>query len=135
MTFVRMVRALASSLEVDMKTLLIALAAAAALTAPLAASAHEFGGTHGGGFGVRATPAFHGVGRVGFAPRPFVRGFDGPRFAVGAFVPALYWNAYLSDPFDYGLAAAPWGCHWITVGDEALLIQDGTGAVVQAVPL
>ena len=34
MTFVRMVRALASSLEVDMKTLLIALAAAAALTAP-----------------------------------------------------------------------------------------------------
>jgi Ni/Co efflux regulator RcnB len=33
------------------------------------------------------------------------------------------------------LAPAPIGCHWVEVDGQALLIQDATGAVIQAAPL
>jgi Ni/Co efflux regulator RcnB len=138
-----MVRTLASSLEVDMKTLLTALASAALLAAPMAASAHGFGGGGGGGhagfggFTAHASaPAFRGGGHFGFAGRPYAHNDSGGyRWAVGGLLPALYWDAYVSDPFDYGLEAAPIGHHWVDVSDQALLIQDGTGAVVQVVDL
>lgn len=142
-----------------MKTLATLFAGAALLAAPLAASAQPF---HGGGFGgghAAAAPAFHGGGfagrpagapafhDVGARPVGFAgRGFDGHGYgygggwrggawAVGAILPALYWDAYLSDPFDYDLAPAPYGAHWVTVDGEALLIQDATGAVLQVAPL
>ena len=123
-----------------MKTLLTALASVALLATPLAASAQGFGG-HGGGHGGfagahAAAPAFRGGGfRGGFAPG--YRGGYGYRggWAVGAFLPALYWNAYLSDPFDYGLAAAPYGCHWVEADGQALLINNANGAVMEVAPL
>jgi len=122
-----------------MKILLTALAGAALLAAPLAASAQGF---HGGGAHFAPGP----VVRAGFAPGfrggPAFRGpgFRGPGYVRGAWVvggilPALYWDAYLSDPFDYGLAPAPFGAHWVVVDGEALLIQNGTGAVLQVAPL
>ena len=138
-----------------MKTLAVLFAGAALLAAPLAASAQPF---HGGGFGgghAAAAPAFHDAGarpvdmHASFANRGFAgRGFDGHGYAggyrpgwrggawaVGAILPALYWDAYLSDPFDYGLAAAPYGAHWVVADGEALLIEDATGAVLQVAPL
>ena len=123
-----------------MKTLLTTLASAALLATPLAASAQGFGG-HGGGHGGfagahAAAPAFRGGGfRGGFAPG--YRGGYGYRggWAVGAFLPALYWNAYLNDPFDYGLAAAPYGCHWVEADGQALLINNANGAVMEVAPL
>ena len=141
-----------------MKVLLTALAGAALLSAPLAAAAHDFGGAAHGGFAPHAAaPAFGGGGfaRGGFEPHAaaapvFRGGFDhggfvgrpyGPayrggfHYGVGGFVPALYWDAYLADPVVYGLDAAPFSYHWVQVGDQALLIQDGTGAVVQAVAI
>ncbi len=148
-----------------MKTVLTLLAGAALLATPLAASAEGFGGHGGGhgGFagGHAAAPAFHGGGarggdfrgggfrggdfrgagfagagfRGGYAPG--YRGGYGYRggWAVGAFLPALYWDAYLSDPFDYGLAAAPYGCHWVEVDGQALLINNANGAVMEVAPL
>ena len=131
-----------------MKTLLTALASVAIVATPLAASAQGFGGHgggHGGFAGGHAAPAFHG----GYAPGGFRGGFapgyrgEGYRggygyrggWAVGAFLPALYWDAYLSDPFDYGLAGAPYGCHWVQVDGQALLINDANGAVMEVAPL
>jgi Ni/Co efflux regulator RcnB len=124
-----------------MKTLVTALASIALLAEPLAASAHGFGGPGGSFGGHAAAPALHSGGfRGGFAPGYHgfgERGGYGYRggWAVGAFLPALYWDAYLTDPFDYGLAAAPYGCHWVAVNGEALLIDNATGAVVQVAPL
>jgi len=145
-----------------MKTLAVLFAGAALLAAPLAASAQPFHG--GGGFGgghATAAPAFHGGGfagrpagapafhdggarTVGFAGRGFDGhgygygyggGWRGGAWAVGAILPALYWDAYLSDPFDYGLAGAPYGCHWVQVDGQALLVNDANGAVMEVAPL
>ncbi len=125
-----------------MKILLTALAGAALLAAPLTASAEAFhGGAHFAGPPARFAPAHFGPGPVargGFRGGPgYFRGpgYMGGAWAVGAFLPALYWDAYLSDPFDYGLAPAPYGAHWVVVDGEALLIQNGTGAVLQVAPL
>lgn len=113
-----------------MRSFLIILGAAAAFAAPFAASAHPFGGAQGGA-------------RGGFGPPMAARDF-GPRFvrlgpvggwAVGAVAPAFYWDAYLADPLAFGLTPAPLGCHWIVIDNQALLIQNGTGLVIEAVML
>jgi Ni/Co efflux regulator RcnB len=121
-------------MEVTMNKLLSALAGVALLASPLAASAQGVHGGHGFGGHAVSGPAFRGGFHGGFGGRGFAPGFRG-RWAVGAFLPGLYWDAYLNDPYDYGLSAAPFGYHWVYVDGEALLIQNGTGAVVQVAPL
>jgi Ni/Co efflux regulator RcnB len=90
-----------------------------------------------GGFETRryAGSAYRGGYDRGFN-RGYDRGFRGGfnHWAVGAYLPNSFWS-YGIDPYAYGLGAAPWGYHWVLVDDEALLIQDGTGAIVQVVIL
>jgi Ni/Co efflux regulator RcnB len=77
----------------------------------------------------------HDFGRRDFRRDFGHRSFDRHRsfrWGVGAFLPRSYWS-YSVDPFRYGLGIAPYGSHWVVVGDEALLIDNYTGAVLQAV--
>jgi Ni/Co efflux regulator RcnB len=75
------------------------------------------------GFDYRQTYAYRGYDR-GYNNRSF-------RWGVGAFLPRTYWNSYF-DSYAYGLGAAPYGYRWVVVDGEALLIDNYTGAVVQA---
>ncbi|HTK36352.1 MAG TPA: RcnB family protein [Caulobacteraceae bacterium] len=78
---------------------------------------------------------FQGQPNYGNRGYAYGRGYDQrSRWGVGAFLPRTYWNAYI-DPFAYGLPLAPYGYHWVVVGDEALLIEDGTGAIAEVLYL
>jgi Ni/Co efflux regulator RcnB len=119
-----------------MKIFSMVLASAAVLAAPMAASAQGFDHGHAAFRGLAHVEGRAGfAGRVGFEPRPFARDFHGARWAVGAILPSLYWDAYLSDPYAYGLTAAPYGAHWVYMDDQALLIQNRTGAILEVAPI
>ena len=87
------------------------------------------GGFQGRGFegGYRQNYAYGGGYNRGGYDRGYGRSF---RWGVGDFLPRTYWNTYI-DPYAYGLGVAPYGYHWVIVGDEALLIDNYTGAIVQ----
>ncbi|HEY2481851.1 MAG TPA: RcnB family protein [Caulobacteraceae bacterium] len=55
-------------------------------------------------------------------------GYD---WEVGAIVPYEFRSYYVTDPYDYGLPPAPYGCAWIFLGDEIVLIDLNTGAIIQ----
>ena len=38
---------------------------------------------------------------------------------------------YVDDPYDYGLPPAPYGCAWIYLGDEIVLIDLNSGEILQ----
>ncbi len=80
------------------------------------------------GYGGYEARAYEGRGY-----RAAFRGY-GYRWGVGSILPRSYWS-YGLDPYAYGLAPAPFGYHWVLVENEALLIQDGTGAIVQVAVL
>jgi Ni/Co efflux regulator RcnB len=50
---------------------------------------------------------------------------------VGAEVPYSLRSYYVSDPYDYGLPQAPYGCAWIFLGDEIVLIDLQSGEIIQ----
>jgi Ni/Co efflux regulator RcnB len=50
---------------------------------------------------------------------------------VGAIVPYEFRSYYVTDPYDYGLPPAPYGCAWIFIGDEIALVDLNTGAIIQ----
>jgi hypothetical protein len=56
-------------------------------------------------------------------------------WGFGEFLPpAWYGPDYLiADWWDYDLPAPPYGFDWVRVGDDALLIDDDTGRIVQAI--
>jgi Ni/Co efflux regulator RcnB len=38
---------------------------------------------------------------------------------------------YVNDPYDYGLPPAPYGCAWIFLGDQIVLIDMNSGEIIQ----
>jgi len=57
------------------------------------------------------------------------------RWTFGENLPAMYFvSEYLiSDYSDYGLQYPPEGCEWVRYGDDALLIDDETGEILEVV--
>ena len=55
------------------------------------------------------------------------------RWVFGEILPALFWtqNYWLSDYYDYGLADPPPGFVWVRYGNDALLIDENSGEVLQ----
>ena len=76
---------------------------------------------------IRAPRRFHA--RVWVAPR----GFTYRRFALGERVPTLLLAApfFLTDFMTYGLTPPPPGFVWVRDGNDAVLVDQSTGEVVQ----
>ncbi|HEY1878374.1 MAG TPA: RcnB family protein [Caulobacteraceae bacterium] len=55
----------------------------------------------------------------------------GFNWAVGAVVPYQLQSYYISDPYEYGLPPAPYGCEWIFLGDQIVLIDLSSGAILE----
>jgi Ni/Co efflux regulator RcnB len=55
-------------------------------------------------------------------------GYD---WEVGVEVPYNLRGYYVDDPYDYGLPPAPYGCAWIYLGDEIVLIDLNSGEILQ----
>ena len=101
------------------------------------------GGNRGAMMGHGHAPANfdrHAYQRNFTAPRRFhanvyVRphGWYEHRWSYGEILPALFWtqNYWLGDYYDYGLADPPPGFVWVRYGDDALLVNVYTGAILQ----
>ncbi|HXV01762.1 MAG TPA: RcnB family protein [Caulobacteraceae bacterium] len=63
-----------------------------------------------------------------YQPDPRWIGYD---WEVGAVVPYELRSYYVSDPYAYGLPTAPYGCGWIYLNNELVLIDLRTGRIVQ----
>ncbi|HEY1448974.1 MAG TPA: RcnB family protein [Caulobacteraceae bacterium] len=50
---------------------------------------------------------------------------------VGVVVPYDLRGYYVSDPYEYGLPPAPYGCAWIFLGDQIVLIDLQSGQILQ----
>jgi Ni/Co efflux regulator RcnB len=107
------------------------------------------GPNHGGGNNTMMMSG-HGATHQNFDRHTYQRNFNAPRhYHVGTYVrpngwyyrrwtygqvlPALFWsqNYWLSDYFDYGLADPPPGFVWVRYGDDALLVDQNSGEVLQ----
>jgi Ni/Co efflux regulator RcnB len=55
------------------------------------------------------------------------------RWAYGEILPALFWaqDYWISDYYDYGLSDPPPGFVWVRYGDDALLVDENSGEVLQ----
>ena len=82
----------------------------------------------------------HAYQRNFVAPRRFhsggyarPRGWYEHRWVFGEILPALFWtqNYWLSDYYDFGLAPPPPGFVWVRYGNDALLIDQYSGEVLQ----
>jgi Ni/Co efflux regulator RcnB len=62
-------------------------------------------------------------------------GYSYRRWAFGQILPSLYYsrNYWISDYSDYGLQDPPYGCEWVRYGDDALLIDQDTGEILEVV--
>ncbi len=62
-------------------------------------------------------------------------GYAYRQWGYGETLPAAYWaeNYWITSYLNFGLAPPPDGCVWVRVGPDALLIDEDTGEVVQAV--
>ncbi|WP_158915095.1 RcnB family protein [Caulobacter sp. S45] len=62
-------------------------------------------------------------------------GYFFQRWAVGATLPGLFMaqSYWLSTPDSYGLRPAPIGTRWVRVDDDALLVSNSTGRVIEVV--
>ncbi|HEY5288531.1 MAG TPA: RcnB family protein, partial [Caulobacteraceae bacterium] len=54
-------------------------------------------------------------------------GYD---WEVGGIVPYELRGYYVSDPYAYDLPPAPYGCEWIYLGDQLVLIDRASGQIV-----
>jgi Ni/Co efflux regulator RcnB len=63
------------------------------------------------------------------------RGWVDRRWAVGAFLPSLFWaqQYWINSYYDFGLPPPPPGARWVRYGSDALLIDDYTGEIIQVV--
>lgn len=92
----------------------------------------------------------HGRPSANFDRRSYQRNFAAPRhyhagvyvrphgwyehrWAYGEILPALFWtqNYWLADYYDYGLQDPPPGFIWVRYGDDALLVDQNSGEVLQ----
>jgi Ni/Co efflux regulator RcnB len=71
--------------------------------------------------------------RIGFYQRPY--GFTSRLWLRGNFLPFAYYSAgyTLGNYWSYDLYDPPFGCRWVRVGDDALLVDNFTGEVVDGV--
>ena len=57
------------------------------------------------------------------------------RFGIGIYLDSLYFGSryWLSDPWDYRLPPAPFGCRWVRYYDDVLLVDTRSGYVVDVI--
>jgi Ni/Co efflux regulator RcnB len=61
----------------------------------------------------------------------YPRGYRSSYWSIGLILPSAYYApSYYVDYRYYGLSAPPWGCHWVRVENDVLLIDIQTGEVV-----
>jgi Ni/Co efflux regulator RcnB len=55
------------------------------------------------------------------------------RWVYGEILPPLFWaqDYWISDYMDYGLMPPPYGTVWVRDGDDAILIVQGSGEIIQ----
>jgi len=97
------------------------------------------GPNHGVGHGPRVTN-FNSYHRNFRSPQHYhVGGYHRPqgwyahRWAFGEILPALFFGRdyWIDDYYDYGLVEPPYGATWVRYGDDALLIDESSGEVIQ----
>ena len=69
--------------------------------------------------------------------KPYVRphGWYSHRWVFGERLPFFFWthDYWLTDWWMFGLPIPPFGCEWVRVGDDAILIDTRTGEILQVV--
>jgi Ni/Co efflux regulator RcnB len=63
-----------------------------------------------------------------YRPDPRWYGYD---WEIGVSVPYELRSYYISDPYAYDLPPAPYGCAWIYLGNELVMIDVQSGQIVQ----
>jgi len=70
-----------------------------------------------------------------FRAGPYRRppGYFARRWSWGQTLPSFFWTReyWLTDFYDYGLPPPPYGAIWVRVGDDALLIDQYTGEIIE----
>jgi Ni/Co efflux regulator RcnB len=86
--------------------------------------------------------AFDAFRRAFNAPRHYHHGtyhrpsgYYAHRWTLGEFLPALFFaqNYWIDDYSDFDLGNPPDGTHWVRYGNDALLIDEDSGEVIQVV--
>jgi Ni/Co efflux regulator RcnB len=110
-------------------------------------AATQFNGGNGGNAsrthaGRGHNSAFDAIRRAFNAPRHYHHGtYRRPsgyyvhRWTLGEFLPALFFaqNYWIDDYSDFDLSDPPEGTHWVRYGNDALLIDEDSGEVIQVV--
>ena len=62
-------------------------------------------------------------------------GYHYQRWSFGMTLPSIFWGRdyWIDDYSDYGLAYPPPGCVWVRYGDDAILIDEYTGEILEVV--
>lgn len=62
-------------------------------------------------------------------------GYSYRRWSYGQTLPSIYWarNYWITDYSDYGLAYPPPGCAWVRYGNDAILIDEDSGEILEVV--
>lgn len=62
-------------------------------------------------------------------------GYHYQRWSFGMTLPSVFWaqNYWISDYEDYGLSYPPPGCVWVRYGDDAILIDQYSGEILEVV--
>jgi Ni/Co efflux regulator RcnB len=62
-------------------------------------------------------------------------GYHYHRYSYGDVLPAIFWaqNYWIDDYSDYGLAYPPPGCVWVRYGNDAILIEQDNGQILEVV--
>jgi Ni/Co efflux regulator RcnB len=72
------------------------------------------------------------------APRyynPYGYSYGYRRFGIGIYLDSLFFGSryWLSDPWEYRLPPAPYGCRWVRYYDDVLLVDTRSGYIVDVV--
>jgi Ni/Co efflux regulator RcnB len=62
-------------------------------------------------------------------------GYSYHRYSYGNMLPSIYFaqNYWIDDYSDYGLSSPPPGCVWVRYGDDAILIEQDNGQILEVV--
>lgn len=61
----------------------------------------------------------------------YPRGYNARHWSVGVRLPSVFYAAsYYLNYSTYGLAPPPWGCQWIRVDSDVMLVEQSTGEVL-----
>jgi hypothetical protein len=64
-------------------------------------------------------------------------GYYARRWSIGLVLPTVFYSGYYANRYyidwqDYGLEPPPWGCEWVRVDNDLLLIEVRSGRIVDA---